>query len=79
MYFVQIHTSCYIKVPNFVLNTWLPHYQIDLKMTVDSAPPIFLFFISACPPIFSDLPMGLVDIVPYYDLSGVAMERVQNV
>ena len=32
MYFVQIHTSCYIKVPNFVLNTWVPHYQIDQKL-----------------------------------------------
>ena len=32
MYFVQKHTSCYIKVFNFVLNTLLPHYQIDQKL-----------------------------------------------
>ena len=30
-------------------------------------------------PVISDFPSVLLDIVPYYDLSGVAMERVQNV
>ena len=33
MYFVQKHASSYIKVSNFVLYTWLPHYQIDQKLT----------------------------------------------
>ena len=32
MYFVQIQTSCYIKMPNFVLNTWVPHNQIDQRL-----------------------------------------------
>ena len=32
IYFVQKHTNYYIKVSNFVLNTWLLHYQIDQKL-----------------------------------------------
>jgi hypothetical protein len=36
IYFVQKHTSYYIKVSNFVLNTWLLHYQIDQKLKFTS-------------------------------------------